>query len=69
MSKLRSLWYVHFVLTILFVITLTSDMAVLYGNNALMILVLPTKKRYSSFFGIGFRFPENLFQSYSIENI
>ena len=37
--------YVHFVLGILFVLTLVSDMAVLYGNDALSI-----KKEHSSFF-------------------
>ena len=40
---------VHFVLTILFVLTLASGMAVLYGNDALSILVLSTKKLYSTF--------------------
>ena len=34
---------------ILFALTLTSDMAVLYGNDALSMLVLSTKKWYSSF--------------------
>ena len=43
-------------------------MVVLYGNDALLFLVLSIKKRYSSFLH-GFRFPENLFQSWSIENI
>ena len=38
-----------FLLTILFVLTLASDMTVLYGNDALSILVLSTKKQYSSF--------------------
>ena len=47
---------VHFVLSILFALTLASVRAVLYGNVALPILVLSAKKRYSSFF-------ENLFQS------
>ena len=42
-------WQVHFVLTILFVLTLTSDMAVIYGNDAFSVLVLSTKKRCSSF--------------------
>ena len=40
---------VHFELTILIVLTLASDMAVLYGNDAFSILVLSTKNRYSSF--------------------
>ena len=35
-------------LTILFVLTLASGMAVLYENDAFSILVLSTKKRYSS---------------------
>ena len=39
----------HFAVTILFVLTLASDMAVLYGNDAFSILVRSTKKRYSSF--------------------
>ena len=38
-----------FLLTILFVLTLASDMAVLYGNDAFSILVLSTKKLYSRF--------------------
>ena len=38
-----------FVVTILFVLTLASDTAVLYGNDALSILVLTTKKWYSIF--------------------
>ena len=37
----------HFVL--LFVLTMASDMAVLYGNDAFSILALSTIKRYSSF--------------------
>ena len=49
LAKLRSLWYFHFVLTILFVLTLASDMAVVYGNDTFSILVLLTKKCYSSF--------------------
>ena len=47
--KLHSLWYVRFVLTILFVLTLASDRAVLCGNVAFSILVLSTKKGYFSF--------------------
>ena len=38
-----------FVVTILFVLSLASDMAVWYGNDAFSILVLSTKKRYFSF--------------------
>ena len=33
-----------FVLTILFILTLASDMAVLYGDDGFSILVLSTKK-------------------------
>ena len=44
-------------------------MAILYGNDAFSILVLPTKKQYSSFLKKGFCFPENLFQSWSIDNV
>ena len=38
----------HFVLPILFALTLASDRAVLYGNVMLSVLVLSTKQRYSS---------------------
>ena len=44
-------------------------MAVLYGNDAFSILVCSTKKKYSSFLKKGFGFLENLFQSWSIENV
>ena len=44
-------------------------MAVLYGNDAFSILMRSTKKQYSSFFGKSFRFLENLFQSWSNENV
>ena len=39
----------YFVLTILFVLTLPSAIAVLYGNDALSILLFSTEKRYFSF--------------------
>ena len=48
-AKLRSLWQAHFVVTILFVLALASDMAVLYENDTFSVFVLSTKKRYSSF--------------------
>ena len=38
-----------YVLSIPFVLTLPSDMAVLYGNVAFSILLVSAKKRYSSF--------------------
>ena len=38
-----TLWQINFVFIILFVLTLASDMAVLWGNDALSILVLSTK--------------------------
>ena len=44
-------------------------MAVLYGNDAFSILMLSTKKAILQFFEKGFRFPENLLQSESIENV
>ena len=53
----------HFALTILFVLTLALDMAVLYGNDEFSISMLSTKKWYFNFFDKGFCFPENLFQS------
>ena len=49
MGKLHFFAIGSFVLTILFVLTLVSGMAVLYGNDAISILVLSTKKQYSSF--------------------
>ena len=48
LAKLPSLGQVNFVLTILFVLTLASDTAILYGNDAFSIFGLSTKKRYSS---------------------
>ena len=53
-AKIRSFWCVHFVLIILFVIILASDISALYGNV---------------FFGKGFLFPENLFQNEGIGNV
>ena len=38
-----------FLFTILFLLTLVSDMAILYGNDAFSILVLSTKKPHSGF--------------------
>ena len=43
-------------------LTLVSDITDLYGNDAFSILVLSTKKRYSSFFEKGFPFPEICFK-------
>ena len=51
MAKLRSLCEVYLVVAFLFVSTLASDMADLYGNDAFSILVLSTRKQYSSFYG------------------
>ena len=47
----------HFILLILFVLTLASDRELLYENVAFGILVLSTKKRYSSFSKKVFVFP------------
>ena len=47
----------------LFVLTLASDMAVLYGNYAFSMLVLPTKKRYSSFLKKFFIFQKIYFKA------
>ena len=44
-AKPRSLRYVRFLLFILFVLTLAFDWAVLYGNLALSVIVLSTKKK------------------------
>ena len=49
LAKLRSLWQIHFILTILFVLILASDMPVLYRNYDFSILAHSTKKRYSTF--------------------
>ena len=49
LAKLRSLRQVHFILTILFVLILASDIAVLNGNDAFSILVFSTKRLYPSF--------------------
>ena len=43
-------------------------MAVLYGNNAFLILVLSAKKQFYSFLKKTFRFPQNLFQSYRVSH-
>ena len=48
-------WYIK---STLFVLTLASDRADLYGNVAFLSLVLSIKKRYSSFLKKGFRFSE-----------
>ena len=40
---------IHFVLTVLLVLTLSFDIVNFYENNAFSILVLLTKKQYSSF--------------------
>ena len=48
--KIRSMWYIDIVLLLLFLLTLASDSADLYGNSAFSILVLLTIGRYSSIF-------------------
>ena len=49
LANLHSLWQVHFVVAILFVLALASERAVLNGNDVFSILVVSTKNRYSSF--------------------
>ena len=49
LAKLHSLRQVHFVVPILFVLTLVSDRVVLERNDVFSISVVSTKKRYSSF--------------------
>ena len=49
LAKICSLWQVQFAVTILFLLTLASDMAALFENDVFSILVLPTKTRFSSF--------------------
>ena len=41
---------VHFVLTILFALTLDSEITVINGDDAFSILIFSTQKRYSDFF-------------------
>ena len=48
LERLRSFCKVNFVLPILFVLTLVFDKAVLYGNVAFSIIIISSKKRYSS---------------------
>ena len=48
-AKPRSLSQAHFVLPILFVTKLAFERAVLNGNLAFSLVVLSTKKQYSSF--------------------
>ena len=43
------MWYADFVVAILFLLTLASDRAVLNGNGVFSILVVSSKKQYSSF--------------------
>ena len=43
LAKLHSLWRVHFVVVILFVLTLTSDRAVFNGHDVFSILLVSTK--------------------------
>ena len=57
LTKLCPLWYVHFVLTILFVLKLASNMVVLHESNAFSILMPSTNKLYCSFFFKRFLFP------------
>ena len=44
LAKLSSLSQVHFVVAILFVLTLVSDRAVLDGNDLFLVSVVSTKK-------------------------
>ena len=59
MAKLHSL---PFVLTILFVLILASDMTDLYGNDVFSIRVLSTEKPHSSFLKKGFVFQKFCFK-------
>ena len=49
-GKSPFLWYVYFVLTILFVLTLASDIAGFFGYDTFLILVLSIKKGTPVFF-------------------
>ena len=61
MAKLRFLGCVPFVLTILLVLTLASNMKVLYGDDTFNLSAFNYKTVLKSF-EKAFRFPENLFQ-------
>ena len=52
-----------YLLSVLFVLTLASNVTVLYGKVAFSVLVLSAKKRYSSFL------KKVLFSTVSIENV
>ena len=54
-------YVLHFLLLILFVLTVASDRAVLYGNIVFSILVFPPKKNSAPVFRISFRFSEFFF--------
>ena len=53
---------VDFVVAILFVLTLASDKGVLNGNDVFSILMVSTKKRYSSFLKKVFVFQKICFE-------
>ena len=62
--KLRSLWIVHFAISIPIILTLAFDKEVLYQNVKFLIVALSSKKQYSlQFYKKNFSFSENLFQS------
>ena len=63
LAKLCSLWYVHFVLPILFTLTLASNREVLYGNAMFSVVALSAKKLYSSFLEKVLVFQEICFKS------
>ena len=62
MTKFRSLLQVHFVLPTLFILTVASDKAILYGNGAVSILILSIKKQCSRFFKKVFIFQKICFK-------
>ena len=55
--------------TILFVLTLASERAVLNENDVFSILVVGTKKRYSTFLKKVFVFQKICFKVKSIEDV
>ena len=67
----KTLFFVKllFVPLVLFVLTLAFLRTSLYGNIAFLIIVLSTKKMYSSFLKKVLVFRKNMFQSKSIENV
>ena len=69
LDKFRSFCEINFVLHILFVLTLVFDKPVLYGNVAFSIIVLSSKKQYSSFLKKELVFQKTCFKAKVIKTL